>query len=315
MRFFSLVLCLVALFIANIFFGAVNVSPANVLSALCGECSDSVTGFIVLQSRLPQAVTALLAGASLAVCGLLLQTLFHNPLAGPSVLGISGGAALGVAVVTLAGVSFLGSSFSLIAAALVGALVVTALLLSVSVLVRNNLLLLIVGLFLGYLISALITVLNVIATPDSLQHFVIWGMGNFSSVGLNRLPVFSASLVVLLLISLLLIKPLNILLLGDQYAQNLGINIRVVRGVILLLTGCLTAVVTAFCGPVSFIGLAVPHFARMLFHTDNQRILLPATILSGSLVALLCNLFWFLPLNAVTPIIGVPVIIYVLLTK
>ncbi len=217
-KFLFLAIVIVVLFLANIFFGSVSISFGDVLSALRGDNTDATIRFIVRESRLPQALTALLAGASLAAAGLLLQTAFHNPLAGPSVLGISGGASLGVALVTLVGIS---SPFGCIGAAFAGALAATALLLFLSSLLKNNLILLITGLLLGYLISAVITILNVVATPEGLQNYVIWGMGDFSSVGVVRLPLFAVSLVVLMLLCILLIKPLNALQLGDRYAANL----------------------------------------------------------------------------------------------
>ncbi len=314
-KFLFLSLAIVALFFMNILFGSVSIGLEDTVAAIRGDGTDSTINFIILQSRLPQALTALLAGASLAAAGLLLQTAFHNPLAGPSVLGISGGASLGVALVTLAGVI---SPFGCIGAAFAGAVAVTALLLSLSLLIRNNLILLITGLLLGYLISAVITILNVVATPEGLHNYVIWGMGDFSGVGLSRLPLFAASLLALMVLSVLLVKPLNALQLGDRYAANLGVGVSSLRNALLLIVGGITAVTTAFCGPVSFIGLAVPHIARMMVGTDDFRRLMPATLLSGSAVALLCNFLCtalartVLPLNAVTPIVGVPVIIYVI---
>lgn len=309
-----LAILILVLFFANIFFGSVNISARDILSALQGDTADPTIRFIVLESRFPQALTALLVGASLASAGLLLQTAFHNPLAGPSVLGISPGASLGVALVTLIGIT---SPLGCIGAALAGAIATTALLLFLSTLLRNNLILLITGLLLGYLISAVITILGVISTPEGLRSYVIWGMGDFSSVGVDRLPLLALSLAILMVLCILLIKPLNALQLGDRYAANLGVSIGALRNVLLLIVGGITALTTAFCGPVSFIGLAVPHIARMIVRTDDFRCLMPATMLSGSAVALLCNVLCIvppttvLPLNAVTPIVGVPVIIYV----
>lgn len=313
----------VVLFMMSIIFGSVHIGIADVMSAVCGNNSDPAITFIVLQHRFPQAVTALIVGAALAVSGLLLQVSFHNPLAGPSVLGISGGASLGVAIVML-GASVFGISvlpFTVVAAAFVGAIVVTSMLLFLSSLLNNNVVLLIVGLLLGYLISAVITILNVTASAEGLQNYVVWGMGDFSSVSNQHLPLFVLSLMSLLICSVLLIKPMNALQLGDLYAQNLGIGIKQTRNIMLLLVGGMTAITTAFCGPVSFIGLAVPHIAKMITGTCNFKILLPATLVSGSCVALLCNLMTtipsgtLLPLNAVTPLIGVPVIVYVVLKR
>lgn len=319
----TILLAIVLLFAANIFFGSVHIDASDVMDVIMGRNEDASLSFIVMQHRLPQAVTALMVGASLAVSGLLLQTIFHNPLAGPSVLGISGGASLGVAIVML-GASLFGLSvfqFSVVLAAFVGAIVVTAMLLFLSSILNNNVVLLIVGLLLGYLISAVITILNVAASAEGLQNYVIWGMGDFSSVSSQRLPLFVILLVVLLICSVLMIKPLNALQLGDLYAKNLGVSIKKTRNMMLLLVGGITAVTTAYCGPVSFIGLAVPHIARMIIGTGNFRMLLPATLATGSGVALLCNLLTtipsgtLLPLNAVTPLIGVPVIVYVILKR
>lgn len=319
----TILLAIVLLFAANIFFGSVHIDASDVMDVIMGRNEDASLSFIVMQHRLPQAVTALMVGASLAVSGLLLQTIFHNPLAGPSVLGISGGASLGVAIVML-GASLFGLSvfqFSVVLAAFVGAIVVTAMLLFLSSILNNNVVLLIVGLLLGYLISAVITILNVTASAEGLQNYVIWGMGDFSSVSSQRLPLFVILLVVLLICSVLMIKPLNALQLGDLYAKNLGVSIKKTRNMMLLLVGGITAVTTAYCGPVSFIGLAVPHIARMIIGTGNFRMLLPATLATGSGVALLCNLLTtipsgtLLPLNAVTPLIGVPVIVYVILKR
>lgn len=316
---------IVLLFFVNIFFGSVHINSAEVMSSLLGRNADATINFIIIDSRLPQAVTALLAGASLAVAGLLLQTAMHNPLAGPSVLGISGGASLGVALVTLGaswlGLPFLSSGVSVTTVALIGALAVTLLLLLLNSLLRNNLVLLVAGLLLGYLISGIITILNVVATADNLQSYVMWGMGDFSSVSLSQLPFFSFALILLMLFSVMMTKPLNAIMLGDSYAENLGVNIKRTRNLLLLIVGCITALTTAYCGPVAFIGLAVPHIARMIVRTDNFLVLIPMTILSGAAVALLCNFIsvmpssTVLPINAVTPIIGVPVILYVIIRR
>lgn len=327
----GIALIIVLLFLANLFYGSVSIPASAVMDILFGKGADrSIWANIVLQLRLPQAITALLAGSALAVSGLMLQTLFQNPLAGPSILGISNGANLGVALVMLysggllgvsGGFSF-GLNMSVILAAFVGAMTVLMLILYFSSKVKNNILVLIVGMMIGYLASSIISILNAYASADNVRAFVMWGMGSFSSVSVSQLPFFCICLLIGLFSSILLIKPLNALLLGEKYASNLGINVKYARIYILLTTGLLTAMVTAFCGPISFIGLAVPHIARMLLKTSNQKILLPATILSGGAIALLCNLFTvipfgkgLLPLNAVTPLLGAPVIIYVILNR
>lgn len=324
-RLFLLLFAILVLFVLNIFLGSVHINSSDVLDVLMGKNSDSALSFIVLQHRLPQAVTALVVGAALAVSGLLLQTTFHNPLAGPSVLGISGGASLGVAILMLGGIAHSvnpGDGMVVIyIAAFIGAIAVTALLLFLSSIIKSNLILLIVGLLLGYLISAIITILYVVASPEQLQNYVIWGMGDFSSVSVSQLRRLVMPVVTLLVVSLLLIKPLNALQLGDVQAKNLGVSIRGTRNWILFVVGGLTAVTTAYCGPVAFIGLAVPHITRLFVRTTNYRVLLPSTILMGSVVALFCNLLCYipsntlLPLNAVTPLIGVPVIVYVVIKR
>ena len=279
-----------------------------------------------MESRLPQALTAMLCGGSLAVSGLMLQTAFKNPLAGPSIFGINSGASLGVALVMLLmGGSITAGEFSLtgfvaiLVAAFVGAMLVMGLILLFSTVVKNNVMLLIVGIMIGYLANSAISLLNFFATEQGVQSYMIWGLGNFGGVTMQQMPVFALVTLIALALSLLLIKPLNALLLGEQYAENLGFNTQHVRNCLLFLTGLLAAITTAFCGPVAFIGLAVPHIARMLLLTDNHRVLLPATILTGAVVALLCNIVCVLPgdagiipLNAVTPLIGAPVIIYVI---
>jgi iron complex transport system permease protein len=271
---------------------------------------------------LPQAITALLAGAALAVSGLLLQTLFQNPLAGPSILGISSGANLGVAIVMLYAGGIAGINLSSILSAFAGALIVLLIILYFSSKVRSNVLVLIIGMMVGYLASSGISILNAFASSDSIRSYVLWGLGSFSTVSSKQIPFYSITILAGLTASVLLIKPLNLLLLGERYASNLGVNIKRTRILILIVTGFLTAIVTAFCGPVSFIGLAVPHVARMVLGTANQQLLVPATLLSGAAIALFCNLLTILPfgnsllpLNAVTPLLGAPIIMYVILNR
>lgn len=318
------------LFMANLLVGSVDIPPADVWHILTGgEGGKASWSFIVWESRLPQALTALLCGSSLAVCGLMLQTAFKNPLAGPSILGINSGASLGVAFVMLlfggsvtAGTFSLSGFLSVLTGAFVGAMAIMALILFFSTLIKSNVMLLITGIMIGYIASSAISLLNFFATAEGVQSYIIWGMGNFGGVSLQQMPAFASVTLLGLAGALMLIKPLNALLLGEHYAENLGVNIRRVRNWLLLVTGLLTAVTTAFCGPVAFIGLAVPHVARMLLGTSNHQSLLPVTILSGGAVALLCNLVCILPgeagiipLNAVTPIIGAPVIIYVIVSQ
>ena len=320
----------VALFLLNLFCGAVDIPVSSVWKILCGgDVANASWRFIVIESRLPQALTALLAGGSLAVCGLMLQAVFRNPLADPSILGISSGAGLGVALVMLfcggdIAVGTLSASgfVAVFLAAFAGALMVTALMLFLSSVICSNALLLIVGVMVGYLASSIVVLLNFFASSDGVRSYMLWGMGNFSSVSLARLPFFAIVSLACLFISVMLVKPLNVLVLGSQYARNLGIDTRRLRNTIFVVVGLLTAIITSFCGPIAFVGLAVPHMARMLFGTDDYRVLLPSTIVIGAFVALLCNFACTLPsdggvvpINAVTPVIGVPVVLYIMLRK
>lgn len=326
----GLTLIIVILFVLNLMMGSVSIPMEDSIRILMGE--DTVKPswhYIIMESRLPQALTAILCGGALAVSGLMLQTAFRNPLAGPSIFGINSGAGLGVALVML----FLGGSISagsvslsgfvaVLIAAFVGAMFVMALIFFFSTLVHNHVMLLIIGIMIGYISNSAISLLNFFATDEGVRSYMVWGMGSFGGVSMKMMPIFAGITLLGLLGSLLLIKPLNALMLGDRYAENLGVNIIRVRNWLLIVTGILTAITTAFCGPVAFIGLAVPHIARLLLTTDNHRSLLPATILMGAVIALLCNLITILPgengvipLNAVTPIMGAPVIIYVILRR
>lgn len=321
---------IVLLFVANLLVGSVSIPAGEVLRILLGEDTGRASWrYIVWEARLPQALTAMLAGSALAACGLLLQTAFRNPLAGVSILGVNSGAGLGVAVVMLllggtlsAGAFSLSSFFSVLAGAFAGALAVMALILFFSTVVRSNVMLLIIGLMVGYLVSSVVSLLNFMSTAEGVQSYMVWGMGHFGGVSLRQMPAFAAVVLAGLAGALLLVKPLNALLLGERYAENLGVRVRRVRHVLLVVVGVLTAVTTAFCGPVLFIDLAVPHIARLLLPTANHRLLLPATMLAGAVVALACNLACVLPggaglipLNAVTPLIGAPIVIYVIVRQ
>ena len=316
------------LFVANIFFGSVDIPFADVCDILTGgEPRYESWRLILLQSRLPQAVVALFCGMALSAAGLMLQTLFNNPLAGPEVFGINSGAGLGVAVVMLllqgtvvAGSMSIGGYMAILAGAFAGAIFIIGVILLFSTLLRGNIFLLIAGMALSYLTSSLISLLNYFSTAEGVHSYLIWGMGNFGGVSQQQLPMFVTLAGVALLLSLLMMKPLNALLLGNAYAANLGVRTKRMRAMLLLLTGLLTAIVTAYCGPISFVGLAVPHVARLLLKSNNHRILLPMTILLGGATTLLCNIICQLPgesglvpLGAVTPLLGAPVIIYVVL--
>lgn len=329
--YIPLVILLIVLFVVSLMYGSVSIPVKEVWSILTGQGTEKIAWqHILLQSRLPQSCTAVLAGSSLAVSGLLLQTLFKNPLAGPSILGISDGANLGVAAVmlyfggTLGKMTGLGMNvyLTVIIAAFIGASLVLAVIIYFSTKVKSNVMLLIIGIMVGYLVSSLISILNYYASADKVHAFVMWGLGNFSGVSLDQLPYLAVFTLCGLGLALLLIKPLNALLLGEMYAANLGVKIKRTRFLILFCTGLLTAAVTAFCGPVSFIGLAVPNIARLMLGSSNHKFLLPVTLLSGACVALLCTILMvlpggngILPLNAVTPLLGAPVIIYVLLNR
>ena len=328
--FISLAVSILFLFGLNLVTGSVQIPFADVLDILCGRFTGKESWeYIILENRLPQTLTAILCGASLSVCGLMLQTAFRNPLAGPDVFGISSGAGLGVALVmlllggTVSTSMFTVSGFlAILTAAFVGAIAVTVLILFLSTMVRNSVLLLIVGIMVGYVSSSAVSLLNFFASEEGVKSYMVWGMGNFGGVSMSHIPLFSILCLMGIGVSFLLIKPLNILLLGPQYAESLGISTRQLRNILLVVVGLLTAITTAFCGPISFIGLAIPHIARLLFRTENHQVLLPGTVLSGAAIALLCNFICYLPgeagiipLNAVTPLIGAPVIIYVIVQR
>lgn len=322
---------IVILFISNLFFGSVSIPAQSVLDVLMGNSIEKQAWtYIIFDSRLPQAITALFTGGAIAVSGLLLQTSFRNPLADPDILGISAGANLGVALIVLllggsAGVvgSFdLSYSMSIVIGAFCGAALILAIIMAFATIIRNNIMLLIIGIMVGYLTSSVISILKFWSTSEKAYSFMMWGMGDFSNVTLDQLPFYCITLSVGLLLAILLIKPLNALLLGERYASNLGINIKITRFLLLLCAGLLTATSCAFCGPIAFIGLAVPHISRLVLGTSNHKSLLPVTILAGSAMALLCNLICILPgsagmlpLNAVTPIFGAPVVIYVIINQ
>lgn len=321
-------LLLPLLFAAALLTGSVPLSAGEVWGALTGDGAE-MARFIVVESRLPAALTAVLAGAALSASGLVMQTLFLNPLADPSLLGVNSGASLGAALVilwsggswTLASMGTGGVMLTIIAA-FIGALAVIALLLLLSHTLRSGLSLLVAGVMVSFLVSAVISLLSFYASADGVRNFVVWGMGCFDAVGPDRLLLFALFTVIPCLFLFLFRLPLNALLLGEDYASNLGVHVRRTRSLLLLLTGWLTAAVTAMCGPVSFIGLAVPHMARLLLRSADHRRLLPMTLLTGADIALLSLVLThlpgdrgILPLAAITPLIGVPVVIGVLLRR
>ena len=320
---------LIMLIVANLLIGSVDIDPLAVWQIVTGRGHENhVWEIIILNTRLPMIATAALSGAALSVSGLLLQTAFNNPLAGPSILGVSTGASFGVAVVMLASGSALwltqsvGTYMTLLIGALAGAALVLIVLLLFSTMVHSSTMLLIIGILVSYLTSSAVSLLNFFATEEGVHSYVIWGLGNFSGVTPSQLPFFAFFIIATLALSTTLVKPLNALLLGTRYAENLGVNTKRTRNSLLIITGILTAGVTAFCGPISFIGLVVPHIARLVLNTSNHNRLLPATMLAGATVALLCTLISVLPqqvgvipINAITPIIGVPIIIYIIINR
>lgn len=326
-----LIIAIAILFILNLFLGSINIPSTAVLDILIGkDVEKQAWSHIVIDSRLPQAITALFTGAALAVSGLLLQTAFRNPLADSGILGISAGANLGVAIVVLflgtnigiAGEFSLSYSMSIVLGAFLGASLILGIIMGFASAVKNTVMLLIIGIMVGYLTSSIITLLQFWSTTENAYSFMLWGMGNFSSISLEQLPFYIIVVSIGLVISIILIKPLNALLLGERYAANLGVNIKLTRWLLLLCAGLLTAITCAYCGPIAFIGLAVPHMTRLLLGTSNHKSLLPTTILMGGAVALVCNIVsvlpgatGVLPLNAVTPIFGAPVIIYVIINQ
>ena len=324
---FGIVAVGLLLFVMNLCFGSVSIPMKEIWVAVFGG-DDATYRAIVLDYRLPQAITALLAGIGLSVSGLLMQTLFRNPLADPSLLGISSGASLGVALVVLVAGSFGGiavstlslwSTFGVALAAFVGAFAVLLLILALSSRLRSMVSLVLVGIMIAYLAGSITDILKFFSQKEGLHSFVIWGMGSFSNVSKAQLPFFAIAVVAGTIGSFLLFKTLNLLLLGERYAENLGVNIRRSSMLIILASGFLTALITAFCGPIAFLGLAVPHIARFLFKSSDHKLLIPATAFIGMDLALFCNLIarlpsfeGNLPINSVTALIGAPIVLWVI---
>ncbi len=327
-----LLLLIFILFFLNMVLGSVNIPLRSVWNILTGSGNEPLTWQNILwKSRYPQALTALVAGAGLSISGLQMQTVFRNPLAGPSVLGISSGASLGVAFVVLFSGSIGGVALShlgfigevaLSIAAIAGSLSVMALIVYASHKVKGNVTLLIIGVMIGYLATAIIGILKFFSVEEDIKAYVIWGLGSFSRVSGNQMMLFVTIMVILIPLSFLLVKTLNLLMLGDEYARNLGLNFKGARILVISCSGVLTALVTAYCGPIIFLGLAVPHLCRTLFQTSDHRILMPATLVMGAALALACNLIarmpgfeGALPVNSVTALIGAPVVASVLFRK
>ena len=301
------------LFLLDLAVGAVAVPLGDVWAALTGGDCPRATAKIILNIRLIKAVVALLAGAALSVSGLQMQTLFRNPLAGPYVLGISSSASLGVALVVLAGV---GSSIGIAGAAWLGAAIVLVVIAAVGHRIKDIMVILILGMMFSSGISAVVQILQYVANDESLKMFVVWTMGSLGDVTFNQLAVLIPSIIAGLLLAVITIKPLNLLLFGEEYAVTMGLNVRRSRGLLFLSTTLLAGTVTAFCGPIGFIGLAMPHVTRMLFRNSDHRVLVPGTVLSGASVLLLCDLvskLFTLPINAITALLGIPIVVWVVL--
>ena len=301
------------LFLLDLAVGAVAVPLGDVWAALTGGDCPRATAKIILNIRLIKAVVALLAGAALSVSGLQMQTLFRNPLAGPYVLGISSGASLGVALVVLAGV---GSSIGIAGAAWLGAAIVLVVIAAVGHRIKDIMVILILGMMFSSGIGAVVQILQYVANDESLKMFVIWTMGSLGDVTFNQLAVLIPSIIAGLLLAVITIKQLNLLLFGEEYAVTMGLNVRRSRGLLFLSTTLLAGTVTAFCGPIGFIGLAMPHVTRMLFRNSDHRVLVPGTVLSGASVLLLCDLvskLFTLPINAITALLGIPIVVWVVL--
>ncbi len=328
----AIVTAIFVLIFLNLVLGSVSIPLQSVWHIIWNSGNEPITWQnIIWKSRLPQALTALVAGAGLSISGLQMQTVFRNPLAGPSVLGISSGASMGVAFVALLSGSLGGVALSklgfmgeiaLSIAAVIGSLSVMALIVYVSQKVKGNVTLLIIGVMIGYVANAVIGVLKFFSVEEDIRAYVIWGLGSFARVSGNQMTLFVILMTVLIPLSFLLIKTMNLMLLGDSYARNLGLNIKRARLLVITSAGVLTAIVTAYCGPIIFLGLAVPHLCRAIFQTSDHRILMPAVLFAGAALALICNLIarmpgfeGALPVNSVTALVGAPVVASVLFRK
>ena len=320
--FVSLSLLLVILFVLDLLIGSVHIPLRDILGAIMGADIDPATRLIVLDIRLVKAIVAILSGMALSVSGLQMQTLFRNPLAGPYVLGINSGASLGVALFIL-GMPLLGiatnstlSSIGTAGAAWLGSALILAFVASVSTRIKDIMVILILGMMISSGVSAVVQILQYLSNEEALKSFVIWTMGSLGDVTANQLHLMLPAVLLGLVVSVAVIKPLNLLLLGEQYARTMGLNVRRSRYLIFLSTTLLAGTVTAFCGPIGFVGLAIPHIARMLFSNADHRILLPASALCGAVVLLTCDIIskWLtLPINTITALLGIPIVIWVVI--
>lgn len=329
-HFTLLAVLLLVLFVLNISLGSVSIPFKDIFNTLIGNSATKESWqTIILNFRLPKAITAILVGSGLSVAGLLMQTLFRNPLAGPFVLGISSGASLGVALLILGSSLFGGfflansiSSWSLPIASSLGAFLVLSAVIIAANRVKNTMSILIIGLMFGSLTSAIISVLSYFSEAAQIQQFIFWSFGSLGNLSWNELSVFIIIYLIGMLATLSIIKPLNSFLLGENYAKSLGIHVKKSRNIILLITSILTGVITAFAGPIAFVGLAVPHIARMLFSTSNHKTLIPAVVVLGAIIMLICDGIaqlptseFTLPINAITSLFGAPIVIWLLVRK
>lgn len=312
----------IALFLADIALGSTHIPLPQIWAALTGGDCPRAIASIVINIRLVKAIVALLAGAAIAVSGLQMQTLFRNPLAGPYVLGISSGASLGVALFLLGaplfGLSPAMSSLGIAGAAWVGAAAVLLIVGALATRIKDIMVILILGMMFSSGVSAIVQILQYLSRDESLKSFVIWTMGSLGDVTISQLWILIPAVAAGLILAIITIKPLNLLLFGEEYARTMGLHLGRTRSLLFLSTTLLAGTVTAFCGPIGFIGLALPHVARMIWRTSDHRILLPATLLTGSAVLLLCDIIsrlLTLPINAITALLGIPIVIYILLRK
>jgi len=322
--FIALSLLALGLFLADLAWGSIHISLSEIISVFFGKGAEGINSEILLNFRLPKAITAVLAGASLSVAGLMMQTLFRNPLADPYILGVSSGASLGVALVMMAAaflpVAFVSSGWALIAAAIIGASIVLVLVVGVSFKVNNAVSLLIVGIMFGTIASSFVSVLQNFSNPDAIKLFVMWTFGSLSAVTWNYMTVLLPVVLVGLGLAFYLQKKLDGLLLGENYARGLGISITKTRFLIVFATGLLAGGITAFTGPIAFVGVAIPHIARGVFRTSLHRILLPACVLLGASLLLVCDIIsqmptYTLPINTISALFGAPIIIWIILKR
>ncbi len=327
--FLWLPISIAVLFLLNISLGSITIPFDEVINILLGnDGSKESWANIIINFRLPKALAAVVVGAGLSISGLQMQTLFRNPLAGPFVLGLSSGASLGVALLLLAGVGVVGtglfglSSWLVVIAASVGSALVLSLVMVVSVRVQDSMTLLIIGLMFASLTGAVVSILQYFSTGEEIQVYLFWTFGSLGGLSWNEVSILLLILISGLMLVIAAIKPLNALLLSENYVQSMGLNVRKSRAVIILSTSLLAGSITAFCGPIAFIGLAVPHLTRLLFHTSDHKILIPAVAMTGSIIMLICDIIsqvpgsdMILPINAITSIVGAPVVIWIILRR